>query len=166
MKALGPDRPRVLIAYGLLIVEEAALLGLPALIGLTVDRLLSGDAGGLWLLAGGMAAILVSGAFRRFFDTRVFAAAEWRLAGTAASTPAPVGVRAARLRQVSELVQVYERNLPEGLAAAMAAGGSLLASAWYDLRVAAAALFAGLLLLLLNGVYERRWNGSTARSTQ
>ena len=64
LRLFKPERTRVLIAYDLLIVEEIALLALPALIGITVDRLLNGDRSGLFLLAGGVSAILVSGALR------------------------------------------------------------------------------------------------------
>jgi hypothetical protein len=151
-----PERGRVLVIYALLAAEEVALLALPALIGVTVDRLLSGDRAGLLLLAEGFGAILVSGSLRRLYDTRVFAGAERRLAEGVALRPDPAGVRVARLRQVHELVQTYERSVPEGLAALVAGSGSLVVSAWYDWRVGAAALAAALALLGLDRLYARK----------
>ena len=156
MKPFGPERVRVVLAYALLILEEVALLALPALIGLTVDRLLNGDRSGLFLLAGGVGAILISGALRRLYDTRVFAGAERRLAEGTALGPAPAGIRVARLRQVHELVQTYERSVPEGLSAVVAGLGSLGISLWYDWRVGAAALAVALVLLGLDRLYARR----------
>ncbi|MCC5640728.1 ABC transporter six-transmembrane domain-containing protein [Nostoc sp. CHAB 5844] len=150
------ERGRVLLAYALLIAEEIALLALPALIGITVDRLLAGDQSGLLLLAGGIGAILLFGAVRRFYDTRVFAGAERRLAEDATLRAAARGVRLARLRQVHELVQTYERSVPEGLAAIVAGLGSLVVSAWYDWRVGGAALIAALTLLGLDRIYARK----------
>ncbi|MCA6256061.1 MAG: hypothetical protein IM665_13490 [Phenylobacterium sp.] len=156
MKPFRPERKRVLFAYLLLIIEEAALLFMPALMGLTVDRLLAGDRSGLFFLAGGVIAILASGALRRFFDTRVFAAAERRLAEGIALGPSPAGIRVARLRQVHELVQTYERSVPEALSALVAGAGSLAISVWYDWRVGAAALVVALILLGIDRIYARR----------
>lgn len=156
MRLFKPERTRVLLAYGLLIVEEIALLALPALIGITVDRLLTGDHSGLLLLAGGVSAILISGALRRLYDTRVFAAAERRLSEGTALGAEPAGVKVARLGQVHELVQTYERSVPEGLSAVVAGLGSLAVSLWYDWRVGAAALAVTVILLGLDRIYARR----------
>jgi hypothetical protein len=158
VKPFGPERGRVLFAYALLIVEEVALLFIPALMGLTVDRLLAGDRSGLVFLAGGVIAILTSGALRRLYDTRVFAAAERRLAEGIALGPSPAGIRVARLRQVHELVQTYERSVPEALSALIAGAGSLAISVWYDWRVGAAALAVALILLGVDRIYARRMN--------
>jgi hypothetical protein len=149
----GPERPRVLAAYGLLTIEEVSLLALPALIGLTIDRLLAGDQTGLLLLAGGVGAILLSGALRRVFDTRVFAAAEQRLSLTVMSSSDTPGIRVARLRQVHEVVQTYERSLPEGIAALVAGVGSLAVSAWYDWRVGLAGLAVAATLVAMDRLY-------------
>ncbi|MCA6238765.1 MAG: hypothetical protein IM651_13390 [Phenylobacterium sp.] len=158
MKPFQPERGRVLFAYALLVVEEIAVLFIPALMGLTVDRLLAGDRSGLFFLAGGVIAILASGALRRLFDTRVFAAAERRLAEGIALGPSPAGIRVARLRQVHELVQTYERSVPEALSALIAGAGSLAISVWYDWRVGAAALAVALILLGVDRIYARRVN--------
>lgn len=158
MKPFQPERGRVLFAYTLLVVEEIAVLFIPALMGLTVDRLLAGDRSGLFFLAGGVIAILASGALRRLFDTRVFAAAERRLAEGIALGPSPAGIRVARLRQVHELVQTYERSVPEALSALIAGAGSLAISVWYDWRVGAAALAVALILLGVDRIYARRMN--------
>ncbi len=158
MKPFRPERGRVLFAYALLVVEEVALLFMPALMGLTVDRLLAGDRSGLFFLAGGVIAILTSGALRRLYDTRVFAAAERRLAEGIALGPSPAGIRVARLRQVHELVQTYERSVPEALSALIAGAGSLAISVWYDWRVGAAAFAVALILLGVDRIYARRMN--------
>ncbi|MFM8821649.1 MAG: ABC transporter six-transmembrane domain-containing protein [Phenylobacterium sp.] len=158
MKPFRPERKRVLFAYLLLIIEEVALLFMPALMGLTVDRLLAGDRSGLFFLAGGVTAILASGGLRRLYDTRVFAAAELRLAEGIALAPSPASIRVARLRQVHELVQTYERSVPEALSALVAGAGSLAISFWYDWRVGAAALVVALILLGIDRIYARRMN--------
>jgi len=148
-----PERLRVLVAYGLLTIEEVSLLALPALIGVTIDRLLVGDQTGLLLLAGGAGAILLSGALRRFYDTRVFAAAEQRLSRAVMSSVDTPGVRVGRLRQVHEVVQTYERSVPEGIAAFVAGVGSLAVSAWYDWRVGLAALVVAATLVGVDRLY-------------
>lgn len=153
LSLFGPERLRVLAAYGLLFVEEVSLLALPALIGVTIDRLLVGDQTGLLLLAAGAGAILLSGALRRVYDTRVFAAAEQRLSQAVMSSVDTPGVRVARLRQVHEVVQTYERSVPEGLAAIVAGVGSLAVSAWYDWRVGLAGLAVAATLVAMDRLY-------------
>jgi len=149
----APERFRVLLTYGLLLVEEISLLALPSLIGVTIDRLLAGDRTGLLLLAAGAGAILLSGALRRAFDTRVFAAAEQRLSHAVMSGADAPGLRVARLRQVHEVVQTYERSVPEGFAAFVAGLGSLVVSAWYDWRVGLAGLGVAVTLVALDRLY-------------
>lgn len=156
MKTLGPDAPKALASWTVLLVEEASVLALPALIGFTIDGLLAGRREGLALLAGGVAVLLAVGALRRFVDTRVFTAVELRLAERIAAAPGAAGLRAARLRQINDLVQVYERSVPEGVSAVVAAVGSLAVSALYDWRVAAGAVAATLVLLGLNGLLAGR----------
>lgn len=150
----GPERRRIFAAYGLLTIEEISLLALPALIGVTIDRLLSGDQTGLLLLACGAGAILVSGALRRFFDTRVFSAAEQRLSQTVMSSADSPGVQVGRLRQVYEVVQTYERSVPEGFSAIIAGVGSLTISAWYDWRVGLAGLVVAATLVAMDRLYS------------
>lgn len=153
LNLFGPERPRVFATYGLLLIEEVSLLALPALIGMTIDRLLAGDRSGLLLLAGGVGAILLSGALRRAFDTRVFTAAEQRLSQTVMTGVEAPGIRVARLRQVYEVVQTYERSVPEGLAAIVAGLGSLAVSTWYDWWVGLAALVVAATLLAMDRLY-------------
>lgn len=59
---------------------------MPALVSVTIDHGLSEDQCGLLLRAGGAGTIRVSGAMRRFFDLRAFAAAEQRQAQTVVPT--------------------------------------------------------------------------------
>lgn len=156
MRALGSRRPAALATYSLLLVEQIAILGLPALLGVTIDALLLGRREALFWLAGGVMVLLIVGALRRFADTRVFGAAERDLGLLHAATDGPIGRRVGRLRQINELMQFFERHLPEALTAGVGGLGSLIVLWIYDWRVGAAAGLTAVALLILNGVYATR----------
>ncbi len=156
MRALGSRRPAALATYSLLLVEQGAMLGLPALLGVTIDALMQERRGALVWLAGGVMVLLIVGALRRFVDTRVFGAAERDLGMHHGATEGPIGRRVGRLRQINELMQFFERHLPEALTAAVGGLGSLIVLWIYNWRVGAAAGVTAVALLILNGVYASR----------
>ena len=156
MRALGSRRPAALATYSLLLVEQGAMLGLPALLGVTIDALMQGQRRALVWLAGGVMVLLIVGALRRFADTRVFGAAERDLGMHHGAADGPIGRRVGRLRQINELMQFFERHLPEALTAAVGGLGSLVVLWLYDWRVGAAAGTTAVALLILNGVYASR----------
>ena len=132
------------------------MLGLPALLGVTIDALMQGQRRALVWLAGGVMVLLIVGALRRFADTRVFGAAERDLGMHHGAADGPIGRRVGRLRQINELMQFFERHLPEALTAAVGGLGSLVVLWLYDWRVGAAAGTTAVALLILNGVYASR----------
>lgn len=163
MKVLGRRRGAALGTFAVTAIEEIAMLGLPALIGVAIDGLARSDHSGVVVLVCGIVALLAVGATRRLIDTRVFAGAEFDLALQNAWQFGPVGLRVGRLRQIHEMMQVFERNAPDAIAAVVGGLGSLIVLAIYDMRIAVLTLLAGGLLLGLNAVYAARVRRLNAR---
>jgi ABC-type multidrug transport system fused ATPase/permease subunit len=164
MRLLGPDRPKALLSYSVLLLEEGLILALPAMIGLAIDRLLSGNLSGLlWLLAG-IGALIASGAGRRWFDTRIFVRVQNRLSlavlepDRPAAQPDPAGTSrtAGRLRQIGEMIPFFEQHIPAGVSTLFASFGALAVLFLYDPTIAGIALAGALLLTGTTAFYASR----------
>ena len=66
------ETARIAFTYGLLVLETLCDLALPALVGLAIDGILRRDFAELYLLVAGIVALIVSGSFRKVYDTRNF----------------------------------------------------------------------------------------------
>lgn len=104
--------------FGLLLTERCLGIAVPFVLGVAINDLIAESyRGTIWLIAL-VAMRLIIGVTRRLYDTRIYARIYTDIAdGTARRTDTTITRRAARLGLARELVDFYEWELPELLAA-------------------------------------------------
>ncbi len=118
-------RVRIAGTMSLMTTERLLAVAVPFVLGVAINDLIAGGLRGIWWLAGLEATRLIIGVGRRLYDTRVYAGIYTDIAdGTARKTETPVGRRAARLGLARELVDFFEWELQELLAAAIGMTGA------------------------------------------
>ncbi len=111
-------RLKIAGTMSLLTVERMLGVAVPFVLGLAINDLIDGQMRGVWLLVGLEVAAIIIGTLRRLYDTRVYAGIYTDIADrTAQNTGIDVSRRAARLGLARELVDFFEWELPELLAA-------------------------------------------------
>ena len=159
-------RLRLAVTYGLLNVENLIHLLQPLALGVAINGLLRGEAGGLgWLLAQ-LVGELAVGTARRVYDTRTFTAVYTALACdvVAAQTArgTDVSAVAARTALSREFVVFFEEQVPVAFRTAYSVGGALVMLPVYDWRLVPLCLGLLVPLAVVNRVYARyalRWSG-------
>ena len=102
----------------LLMVERVLGVAVPFVMGLAINDLIDGHLRGVWLFIGLEVSALLVGTIRRLYDTRVYAGIYTDIADhTAQRLDIDVSRRAARLGLARELVDFFEWELPELVAA-------------------------------------------------
>ena len=102
----------------LLMVERMLGVAVPFVMGLAINDLIEGHMRGVWLFVALEVSALLVGTLRRLYDTRVYAGIYTDIADrTAQRLDIDVSRRAARLGLARELVDFFEWELPELVAA-------------------------------------------------
>lgn len=153
-------RAKISVTWLLLLGEAVLILFIPLAIGYTVDTLIDGHKFGVYTLVALCTALMLFGAARRFWDTRVYSAIYQGLAtslvehhareGTATSTVS------ARVSLLYEVVEFFEEYVPELLGGAVAFIGVMIILGVIDLQVMGLSLFASLLVMLVYGFSSGR----------
>ncbi len=123
-------RFRILATWFLVVAEAALSLLLPLLMGIAIDDMLENKSGGLfWLgLVGFM--IIIAGAARRFYDTRIYSHLYTRIADEVVlreqANDSAVSVISARTGMASELIEFLENSFPAIINCVIALVGTLL----------------------------------------
>ncbi len=112
-------RGRVCLTWAMILAETSLMALIPLFIGFAIDGLLADTLRELWLLAGIMAALIVTAVIRRIYDTRVYGTLRVEMGKEQArrSAQLPVSSLNARLGMGRELVDFLEETLPEAMAA-------------------------------------------------
>lgn len=111
-------RLKIAGTMSLLTVERMLGVAVPFVLGLAINDLIAGQMRGVWMLVGLEVAAIIIGTLRRLYDTRVYAGIYTDIADrTAQNADIDVSRRAARLGLARELVDFFEWELPELLAA-------------------------------------------------
>ncbi len=145
---------RISLTLLFVLMEAAAMLFLPLLIGMAIDGLINGDNSGLWKLGALGFGVLVSGSLRRFYDTRVYSSIYTDLStetieGQKSASTSAINARITMLR---ELVEFLENQLPElitSLASLIGAIGILL---FLDFEIFLGCLVIMLLIIIVFAV--------------
>ena len=129
-RLFASHRWRILLTWGLVLLEAAAMLMFPLVMGIAIDGMLQQRYFGLCLLGGlGAVAVLV-GALRRFYDTRVYSKIYARVAEQIVAQEhhrqTEVSAIAARTNMATEFVEFLENSLPEIINAVIGLVGALL----------------------------------------
>lgn len=109
---------KIVVTMSLLSIERVLGIIVPFVLGVAINDLIAGELRGIWYLVVLELSRLVIGTGRRLYDTRVYAGIYTDIADrTASNSQTPMSRRAARLGLARELVDFFEWELPELLAA-------------------------------------------------
>lgn len=137
---------KTIFTWLLVILEGLALVLMPLSIGWAVDDLLQQCWTGIAILAGLCSVLLVVGAGRRFYDTRVYAAIYTEVAGELVQREQHNGNNlsstAARVGLLTELVQFLEDSVPSIFHQGVNLIGTLIIILFIDWRIFSICLLA------------------------
>ena len=152
LKPLINENRRSLGLTALLLLIEALLaLLFPLAIGIAIDGAINENHGGIFKLGLLGFATLLIGAFRRMYDTRVYARIFQEISpGILSRVKDPDPSRkSARLGMIRELVEFLENSLPELMNATIGLAGVLVILATLNQTVFQASLVVAVLIMLI-----------------
>ena len=150
-------RLRITGTLSLLTFERVLGVAVPFALGLAINDLIDGRLRGVFWLIGLEVVALSTGTLRRLYDTRVYAGIYTDIAGnTAQRTDISVSRRAARLGLARELVDFFEWELPELVAALVGIVGALAMLIYLLPTVGGLSIVVGLLVGIIFAVSRRR----------
>jgi ABC-type transport system involved in cytochrome bd biosynthesis fused ATPase/permease subunit len=150
------ETARIAFTYGLLVLETLCNLALPALVGLAIDGIIRRDFTELYLLVAGIVALIVSGSFRKVYDTRNFGHIQTRLALSIGAQEIPATRKIARVRLIDDLGQFFDTYLPQAIGGFISTIGAVAVLFFYDWKVAAASVATVAAILLFTALVSRR----------
>ncbi len=143
-------RARIAGTLSLLTVERLLGVAVPFVLGVAINDLIAGSLRGVWWLVALEVTALLIGTGRRLYDSRVYAGIYSDVAdNTAQRTDISVSRRAARLGLARELVDFFEWELPELLAALVGILGALTMLIYLLPSVGALSIVVGLLVAVV-----------------
>lgn len=150
---------RILTTYGLFNLESGLRLAQPFVLGLTVDRLLAGDAAALLGFLALQLGYVLAGSARQAYDTRVFTRIYAKLAAGLVTKQRRHGVElsrvAARSALAREIVDFFELDVPLLFTALYSVIGALVMLGFYDARLVAYCLVLCVPIAIGNAYYGR-----------
>lgn len=150
-------RLKISATLGVLTVERLLGVSVPFVLGVAINDLIDGSFRGVLWLIGLEIMILAIGTGRRLFDTRVYARIYTDVAdNTAQNANIDVSRRAARLGLARELVDFFEWELPELLAALVGIVGALSMLVYLLPSVGGLSVVVGLLVGLVFAISRGR----------
>ena len=119
-------RLKITGTMSLLMVERVLGVAVPFVLGVAINDLIAGNFRGVWWLIALEVIVLSVGTVRRLYDTRVYAGIYTDIAdNTAQRLDLDVSRRAARLGLARELVDFFEWELPQLVAALISITGAM-----------------------------------------
>ncbi|WP_170464834.1 ABC transporter six-transmembrane domain-containing protein [Ruegeria arenilitoris] len=152
-------RAKIAMTWGLTLFETALFAILPLLIGYSIDGLSNGDYTSFVHFGIAMAMLLVVGIVRRVYDTRAYGTIRVELGQAQAKRGATqeVSVLNARVLMGRELVDFLEGEAPESMGAAVQVVVSVGILLSFHGALATAAGTAAVLILIIFGLFSRRF---------
>ncbi|MEM9783267.1 MAG: ABC transporter six-transmembrane domain-containing protein [Pseudomonadota bacterium] len=150
---------RIALTWGLTLVETVLLALLPLFIGWSIDGLLAGRSDAFFLLTAVLVILLAVAIARRLYDTRAYGTIRVELGRALAGRGADnaVSVTNARVQMGGELVDFLETTAPETLTAVVQIVVSVLLLMSFSPTLAVSAGAAALTVILIYGVFSRRF---------
>lgn len=148
------------ITWFLVLIENALLVSIPLLIGLSIDGLLAGSHDQLIGLGASMVVLLAVSVVRRLYDTRVYSGIRVHLGlhTDKNNRLKDVSSRNARLDMSKELVDFLESDLPNLITAVVQIVISIIVLFVFSWQLAISAFTATLLMLLLYLLFHKRFH--------
>lgn len=151
---------RAALTWILVLLDAAALVAIPVAIGWAVDGLLNGSWAGVFKLSGLCFALLIFGAGRRFYDTRIYTKIYSTVADEVVEAErqkgSPLSAVSARVSLFREFVDFLEGSIPSLLNEFIGLFGTLAILLLIDLRVFFACLGAATFTLAVYWLNEGR----------
>ncbi len=150
-------RLKIIGTMSLLTIERGLGVAIPFVLGIAINDLIDGNLRGIWLMIALQLTRLSIGVVRRLYDTRVYAGIYTNVANqTAQRTATAVSRRAARLGLARELVDFFEWELPELVAAFIGMAGAFGMLIYMLPSVGAISIVVGILIGFVFAVSSRR----------
>lgn len=146
-------RSKVSVTWLLVALEGLSLLLMPLVIGRAVDGLINGERTGLFQLGGLCLFLLIAGAGRRFYDTRIygriFRIVSAEIVRREATKKTTLSATSARVNLFSEFIEFLENTMPEIINQFLGFSGTLCIIYFFDVRVFSVCLAGAFLIVLL-----------------
>jgi len=151
--------PKIGLTWALTLCETVLMALVPLLIGMAIDGLLNNDPAALLNLAVVLAALILISVIRRVYDTRVYGTIRVSLGGELVerSGDSPVSTTNARLDMGRELVDFLEEQVPALMNSAVQLVISVIILYSFHPTLSYAALGAGVVIIVLYGLFHRRF---------
>lgn len=150
---------RISVTWLLTLIETALMTLIPLFIGFAIDGLLGGDLESLWRLATVLGALIVASVVRRVYDTRAYGTIRVDLGEEliARSGQIRISSQHARLGMARELVDFLEEQVPALMNSVVQLVISFVVLFLFDPMLAYAALGAAVLMIVIYGLFHRRF---------
>eukprot|EP00439_Symbiodinium_sp_Y106_P088086 s1_g622.t1 len=146
----------IAFTYSLSFLENLFELAYPWAIGIAINGLIAGEMNLIWPLIAIWLAHTGVGAFRQFYDTRLFSRLNARMSSKTVRDQRQEGAEvseiSARVDMVEELIEFLEHEMPVLLALVVGLVGSLVFLAFYDLGSGLVMLALMVPILIINAV--------------
>jgi ABC-type multidrug transport system fused ATPase/permease subunit len=153
-------RWKILVTFGLLLIENSLSVVEPYLLGIAINDLLSGVIRGVIYVIVLEFGKLLLGVGRRMYDTRTYSAVYASLAPETVeyqkAQNTPLSAIVARSQLVKELVDFFEHDLTQGFSSLIAAIGAVMMLLVLDIRLFWGCLAAILSIGLVYALSEKR----------
>jgi ABC-type bacteriocin/lantibiotic exporter with double-glycine peptidase domain len=150
------ERWRIGFTYVLVVLETVCELALPALMGLAIDGIINNRYTELGLLIAGIFALILSGSFRKYYDTRNFGRIQTRLGmGIGAQSIASTR-KIAYVRLLDDLAQFFDTYLPQAVGGFISTVGSVVILYVYNWKIASASVAAIAAIFVYSALVARR----------
>lgn len=154
------NRRSILLTYFLTVIENLFELLYPWAVGIAINGLLQGKYLTLLPLFGAWFAHIVTGLFRQVYDTKVFTKIYGKLVTSMVLEQDTRGVQTSKIVARSylsrELVDFFERDLPNLITALFGFFGALVMLFIYDLTLGGYCLALLVPLIIINIFYSRK----------
>lgn len=152
-------RWKIGLTWILTILETGLMALIPLFIGLAIDGLMTRTFEPLYMLCGVLAALLIVATGRRVYDTRAYGTIRVALAAEMATRNSTLKISSlsARVHMARELVDFLEGELPAIMTSVLQLVVAVGVLAYFNWVLAASALGAGGLMLVIYGLFHRRF---------
>ncbi|WP_070965691.1 ABC transporter six-transmembrane domain-containing protein [Vibrio sonorensis] len=156
---LKRHKAKVACTWLLVAIENAMMVMLPLVLGMTIDGLLEGEASSLYQLTILAGCLVLLSVIRHLYDTRAYGAIRVQV-GTQVHknlSHLPVSSLNARLSMSRELVDFLEHELPPMMTASIQLIASVIILSTFHFWMALSAIAAGVLMLMIYGLFHQHF---------
>ncbi len=144
---------KITLTWGLVIVEAATLVAMPMVIGHAIDNLIKESMTGIYQLGGLCIILLITGAIRRFYDTRAYAGIYTEISDEITTREnrknSSISKLSARVHLFSEFIEFLENSIPDILHQFVGLAGTLAIIFFINIKIFIACILAIVAITLI-----------------